>query len=347
MVQGAQGCKELAIWTTRRLLEASAATAAIILVLGYLATRPPPRPSAVETIVIATPTAPHTGLLRIAQAKGYFTEEGLIVSIVPALHGLDAISLVAQGKADLASASEVVVAVAITKGEDLGIVANMLSADTMEVVARRDHGISAPADLARKKVGVSFGTAGEYFLWTYLIRHKISPELVSFVDVSPNQIVQALTQGTIDATATWQPIAFNAQSALGKKKAVSFMGDKAYMELHFLAGRRAFLRDHISGLEKLIRALLKAESFNRSAPDEALSLVASRLDIEAKDLRPIWMNFKFNIDLRQSHLATLEDQARWAMARGHAAQGPVPNFLPHLYTDALLAVQPERMTVLR
>ena len=69
--------------------------------------------------------------------------------------------------------------------------------------------------------------------------------------------------------------------------------------------------------------------------------------MEAKDLRPIWMNFKFNIDLRQSHLATLEDQARWAMARGYAAQGPVPNFLPHLYTDALLAVQPERMTVLR
>jgi NitT/TauT family transport system substrate-binding protein len=34
------------------------------------------------------------------------------------------------------------------------------------------------------------------------------------------------------------------------------------------------------------------------------------------------------------------------MARGYAAKGHVPNFLPHLYLDALLAVQPERVTVL-
>jgi NitT/TauT family transport system substrate-binding protein len=49
----------------------------------------------------------------------------------------------------------------------------------------------------------------------------------------------------------------------------------------------------------------------------------------------------------QSQLITLEDEARWAMARGYIAMGPVPNFLPHLYLDALLAVQPERVTVLR
>ena len=34
------------------------------------------------------------------------------------------------------------------------------------------------------------------------------------------------------------------------------------------------------------------------------------------------------------------------MARGYAAKGPVPNLLPHLYLDALLAVRPERVTVL-
>ena len=34
------------------------------------------------------------------------------------------------------------------------------------------------------------------------------------------------------------------------------------------------------------------------------------------------------------------------MARGYAHKGPVPNFLPHLYPDALLAVRPERVTVL-
>jgi len=38
-------------------------------------------------------------------------------------------------------------------------------------------------------------------------------------------------------------------------------------------------------------------------------------------------------------------EARWAMARGHIEKGSIPNF--HLYLDALLAVQAERVTVMR
>jgi len=53
------------------------------------------------------------------------------------------------------------------------------------------------------------------------------------------------------------------------------------------------------------------------------------------------------VDLLQSQLITMEDEARWAMARGYVAKGPVPNFLPNLYLDALLAVRPERVTVVR
>jgi NitT/TauT family transport system substrate-binding protein len=46
-------------------------------------------------------------------------------------------------------------------------------------------------------------------------------------------------------------------------------------------------------------------------------------------------------------LVTLEDVATWAMARGYAPAQPMPNFLSHLALDALLAVGPERVTVVR
>ena len=51
------------------------------------------------------------------------------------------------------------------------------------------------------------------------------------------------------------------------------------------------------------------------------------------------------LDQQQAQLITLEEVARWAMARGHAPQQPMPNFLPHLYLEALLAERPERVTV--
>ena len=79
---------------------------------------------------------------------------------------------------------------------------------------------------------------------------------------------------------------------------------------------------------------------------EVFDLVAEWLKVDVEALRPAWEQFDFRINLLQSHLVTLEDEARWATARGYAARRPVPIFLPHLYLDALLAVQPEGVTVL-
>jgi len=77
----------------------------------------------------------------------------------------------------------------------------------------------------------------------------------------------------------------------------------------------------------------------------AQALVADQLKLDLKTLQAGWKDLVFKVDLRQSQLVTLEDEARWAMARGYVDNGPVPNMLPNLYLDALLGVQPERVTV--
>jgi NitT/TauT family transport system substrate-binding protein len=334
-----------------RLFQASAAAAlaVIILALGYLGTRdqPPTRNFPVEKLSIAIPMVPHAALLYIAAAKGYFAEEGLEVTMMPTIHGKAAIDLVAQGKADLGAASEVVFVLATTTGGALGIAANMFSSSNdLAVIARRDHGIATPRDLAGKKFAVTLGTSGEYFLWAFLIRHKLPPGSVTLVDMPPDQIAPGIAAGAVDATSTWQPSVLNAQLALSDN-AVTFYEPQSYTETFNVIGRSEFLKGHANAIEKLVRAMLKAEQFMRSHPEESLILVAEWLKIDVDALRPTWKQFDFRINLLQSHLITLEDEARWAMARGYAAKGPVPNFLPHLYLDALLAIQPERVTVLR
>ena len=320
---------------------------AVALALGYLGTQTrSSAPSApVEKLSIASATLPQPALLQIALAKGYFAEEGLDLTVTPVTHGKAAIELLLQGKADLATTAEVPFVLQVLSGQPLGIAATILSVSNAHViVARRDRGISSPRDLMKKKVGITSGTSGEYFLWAYLIRHKLPPESATLVDVPPAQIVQELTKGTFDAVATWQPIVFAAQSTLGEN-AVSFTEANAYTETHVVVGRSDFLKGHPKAIEKLVRALLKAEQFNRSQPEEALNLVAERLKIDVQALRPMWNDFDFRVNLHQSQLITLEDQARWAMARGYVKNGSIPNFLPHLYLDALLAVRPERVTV--
>jgi ABC-type nitrate/sulfonate/bicarbonate transport system substrate-binding protein len=333
-----------------RLFQASAAAAlaVIILGLGYLGTRGQPvtRTFPAEKLRIALAVLPHTALVHVAAAKGYFADEGLDVSILPVSHGVAAIGDVLQRKADLAVAAEVPFVISVMKGDALGMVASVVSvSNDNAIIARRDHAIAAPRDLAGKKIGVSFGTSGSYFLWAFLIRHKLPPDSIALVDLPPNRIVGALANGSVDAVATWQPISFEAQAALGKN-ALSFTEADAYRTSMAAIGRSEFLKGHANAIEKLVRAMLKAEQFMRSRPEETLNLAAEWLKIDVDALRPTWKQFDFRINLLQSHLITLEDEARWAMARGYVAKGPVPNLLPHLYLDALLAVQPERVTVL-
>jgi NitT/TauT family transport system substrate-binding protein len=158
-------------------------------------------------------------------------------------------------------------------------------------------------------------------------------------------MARELKNGTIDAVSTWEPIRSEAHAALGDN-AQSFVGPDAYSASQVVVGRSEFLKARSGAIERLMRALLKAEAFNRSEPQQALALVADLLRLDARALLASgWKDFQLKVDLRQSQLVTLEDEARWAMARGYADKGPIPNFLPHLHLDALLAVQPERVTV--
>jgi len=325
-------------------LAAMALLIVVALAFVYARTRTPSAPPH-EKLSIAVSSTPHAALLHLAAAKGFFAAEGLDVTITPVSHGKAAIDLLAQGKTDLAAAAEVPFVISVLNGKAFAIAATVVSvSNEMAVIARRDRAIAAPRDLVGKKVGVTLGTSGDYFLWAFLIRHKLQPELVTLVDLPPGQMAQELARGSIDAASTWQPVRFRAESALGEN-AASFTEPDAYTVTHVVVAHAEYLATHRSAIEKLVRAVLRAEAFNRSAPQEALPLVANHLKVDAKTLQPGWQDLDFRVDLLQSQLITLEDQARWAMARGYAPQSAVPNFLPRLYLDALLAAKPERVTV--
>lgn len=266
---------------------------------------------------------------------------------MPIPYGKAGIERVLEGKADLTFAAEVPFSVAVIKGEALSLVATMLDiSDSHGVIARRDRGISSVADLVGKKVGLKLGTSAEYFLWALLVRHRIAPDSVILVDLPPGQLAQALAEGSIDAVAVWQPYVLDTQNAVGEN-AVSFVDIDVYTQSSVLVARSDILKQRSVAIERLMRALLKAEQLSRSQPEESLKVVATWLKRDVEDLRPLWKALDFNISLQQSHLITLEDEARWAMNSGYVAKGPIHNFLPNLYLDALLAVKPERVTVVR
>lgn len=298
-----------------------------------------------QPLRIAASLTPHASLLHLAAARGSFAEQGLVVELVPVSHGKAALDKLAAGEVDLAAAAEVPFVVAVLQGQPYAVLATILSVATeMAVVARRDRGIARPADLAGKRVGVTAGTSGEYFLWAWLIRHRLPPDAVQRIDLPPGRLPQALAEGTVDAVATWQPVRRDAERALGAN-ALTFTAPEAYTTTHVLIGRQPALAAEPATMRRLVRALLQAEDFLRREPRQALALVAERLKLSPAELQPLWGELALRVDQRQSQLITWEDEARWAMALGYAAPQPIPNLLPHLYLDALAAEAPARVTV--
>jgi NitT/TauT family transport system substrate-binding protein len=332
----------------RRRIVAGILMAALVSAAVAVGMLGQPRDAAVparERLRVAVSSTPHAALLYLAAAKGYFAREGLDVTLTPVTHGKAALDLLIAGKVDLAAAAEVPLVIAVLQGQQLDVAATVASVSTeMAIVARRNRGISAPADLVGRKIGATLGTSGEYFLWAFMARHRLPPNAVTLVDVAPGQIPGQLASGAIDAAATWQPVRLGAEAALGTD-AVTFTEPDAYTVTHLVVGRDDFVRSHPATVKKLVRAVLQAEAFSEARHGEALALLADSLKIDALALQPTWKDLDFSVELQQSQLITLEDEARWAMSRGHAPKGPTPNFLPRLYLDALLAVRPDRVTV--
>jgi NitT/TauT family transport system substrate-binding protein len=64
-------------------------------------------------------------------------------------------------------------------------------------------------------------------------------------------------------------------------------------------------------------------------------------------LASIWDDFVFELSLDHSLLTILEDEARWAIANKFTDKTKVPNCLGYFYLDAMKAVKPEAVTIIK
>jgi len=299
-----------------------------------------------EKVTIAEGQQQGAALVYIAKDKGFFRDEGLDVTLQPHASGKECFAAMMEGKADLATVAETPLMFAALKGEKFLTVATISeSSRAMAILARRDRRILAPVDLKGKTIGVTIGTNGEFFLHTYLVFHGLSESSIRIVDVKPGDMVNALTKGTIDAATTWAPHTTRLQSALGAAGKF-FHGENIYTMTFNLAASQGYVKKNPKTFAGILRAMVRSEAFARDYPKDASGIVASNIGIPAAAVLDEWDTYRNGVNLRQSLLTTMEAQARWAMRRMPTV-GKTPNFLDFIYVDALSAVRPESVTVMR
>lgn len=316
---------------------------AVLATLRIFPSRQSSQP-AIPLIIVRVPV-PYSGLLDIAAAKGFFAAEGLAVTIKTADTGPAAINAVLSGEAAVGTTAETPIANAMVAGKKLKIIATIFSsAYDPGIVARRDHGISQPSDLKGKRIATVPGTAAHYLLDIYLAFHDIPVESITRVDMKPDQIASAITSGDVDAVAIWNPHLLKTSNKLGSN-ALILPSNEIYALVFNLVIAPETLSRHREAIDRLLRALLRAEAFARTQQSEAVSIVASTTGSSAHDIQAQWNSLSYELALRQSLILAIENESRWILRRGYVPGGSMPDALGAIESEPLKLLRPSSVSI--
>ena len=282
----------------------------------------------------------------VADDQGYFAAEGVAVRTQDCIDGRRCLQLLFDGKAQLATATDLPIAFKSFERIDYAILATFASsARDIKLVVRKSSGIADPKHLEGKRVATVKGTSAHYFLDSYLLFNDVDTTKVTVVPLPPEQLSAALERREVDAVAVWEPFAYRAMKTLGADGAV-LPSPRIYTETFNLIADRRTIAAREGDLVKVLRALERGQQFIREHPKIAQSILLRRLSLDQAFVDWAWGDLNYRMALDQSLVTTLEGEARWAVREGHvSADKRVPNFLGVVYPGPLRKAVPGAVTL--
>jgi ABC-type nitrate/sulfonate/bicarbonate transport system substrate-binding protein len=296
-------------------------------------------------ITVSVAEQPVMGLIFIAEEKGFFKEEGLNVNYKRFLLGRDALDDTINGGSDIATVYETPFIIRASEGENISAISMLhTSSKNTALVANKEKGINNINDIKGKTIGVTENTSAEFFIFLLLISEGINPEEVNYVNVNPNDMVDLLVKGKVDAIVAWNPFLYQIRKSSNPDNISLFYSD-AYLETSVLAVNNNTLPTKSEDLIKFLRALVKAEIFYNENPEESLNLVALSLpSVEKDQMEDIWDDIRLNIGLNNVLLTLFEREAKWYLDK-NIYDNSYPNVRGYIDSSILLQVKPESVTI--
>jgi len=284
----------------------------------------------------------------VAEERGYFQKEGLDVEIKDYSSGRTAlVDMLEKGNLDMVTVAQTPVMYNSFSKNTYAIIAAMAcSYEDVLMLARRDKGIKKSTDLKGKKIGTPVGSSGHFFLGLFLIHNGLKLSDVSVIDIDAPDLPKALLDGWVDAIAIWQPHIYNAQKLLIEKTVV-LPSKNIYREDFYFVPTKDFIKNNTETLKKFLRAIDRAEKFIQENREEAIGIVTGRLKLDREAVNSFWNGYEFKLFLDQTILTGIEAEARWAIENKYATAVKIPDYHDFIHIDALAAVKPEAVNIIR
>jgi NitT/TauT family transport system substrate-binding protein len=225
------------------------------------------KPTPATIRIVNIPIANFTPL-QIAKDNGYFADENLTVTWSSVAQGAVAIEAVFGGSAEIGASATFETIVARGNGLDMMFVTNetRIRADVPDnsaLLVRADGSVSAPKDLAGKKISAGLINSVNYVhMLEWLDKKGVDRSKIEFFEVPFPQMSDALAQKRVDAVWNVEPfVTFMTKSGVAKVLAYPYQETIPGMDIAAYYAKESWIKSHSDEARRFKRAIDRATDY--------------------------------------------------------------------------------------
>jgi NitT/TauT family transport system substrate-binding protein len=233
--------------------------------------------------------------LIVAKQKGFFSDEGLDVSIEPGKGSATTLQTVGNGSDDIGYADAGVLIQLAAKGAPVKMIADMVQQSPLEVVTLAKSGITSPADLVGKTGGYVDGSAGEQLWPAFAKATGIDPNAVKFVHVDiptrDSLLLSGKTQFSFGLYNNTEPLL--ASKCQCEVRGFRYSDHDIEMLSSGLVTSPDYAKAHADTIRKFLTAVSKAVTWSQQNPDAAVKAFmagAGNTTLTPEVVKQQWLN---------------------------------------------------------
>ena len=311
----------------------------------YLAGSSPGYTGQPEPITVGTIFNEYSGLVFIAQDQDFFSANGLNVTFRDHASSVESAGELENGTTDITLVPEYTMAIAAFARKNISILGNIDKYQSVFLITRKDHGIEQIADLNGRKIGVSRGTIGEFYLGRFLLLNGISQKNVTLVPLRTSEYVDAIANGDVDAVVVVYMFLDQSRERLGDRLGAWPIqnSQKGYV---VLVSRSDWAASHGETIIRFLQSLRQAEMYSVAHPAETRAIIGKRMHYSDATMAAVWPDHQYSLTLDQSLIAAMEDESGWMIQHNLTNATMVPDFRNYLHPEGLREVKPESVNII-
>lgn len=249
----------------------------------------------------------------LASSLGLFEKEGLDINVEIENSAVGLMSGLFSKQYDLVGIPVYRAIVNFYTREDFRIIA-VLNRNQSRSLVMNSLIVQNSSDLAGKRIGLVKESAADFTLYRLLLFKGLTESDVEIQYFEADDLAQALAKGDVDAIISWEPFTSEAVRSLGTNSRVenSHFGRDMYW---LLVTRAELVESRSEDLSAVLRALDKANVELNTKTTKSLNEVAGILSVSPELLFKEWEDYSFHLELPQSLLLSMEQEAEWYRSR--------------------------------